>query len=623
MIVPVHKVQIVALKEAKDALLKSLQRVGEIMLITPKENDASYIDSLAEEQLAERATRSLALLKKYQEKTGKTRIEITYDDFIKDNPEHEALLEQIEDCTRKLEESRQELLALKEKQASYLPWEALDIALDQLDAPKTAVLRLGLIPEGQVEHVIDLFNNTGNVLELLGKSDRQQAFVYALLKEDVSAIESELKNLGLTEVALPIIAKKPVEVLEEISRQSASLTTTIQESEEMLQELAKEQSKLKLMIDKAMSDTTLKQAQVTDTQATVFLEGWVRSDRKDRLIQAIEAITDVYDLAEIEPDLGEQVPTVTKNNQFVDSFETITDMFEKPHPDEVDPNPVMSIWYWLIFGMMMGDVGYGVVMVVLFALMIKKMRPKGNALRLFRVLMYSGVSTILWGILFGSYFGVSWNPILMSPMEKPLDMLILSIVIGACHIISGLLVKAYRNFRDKQYLAIFVDQFSWIFILIGVGLFFLPWGKSIGLWLAIGGAGLIVLFAGRKNKNVLARIGSGLYSLYGITGYLGDILSYARILALMLSSSVIAMVMNMLAGMLQSNAIGFILSLFVYLIGHVFNLAMGMLSAYIHDSRLQYIEFFNKFYEGGGIPFRPLTLQTSYVEMIHDSYQEN
>jgi V/A-type H+-transporting ATPase subunit I len=283
----------------------------------------------------------------------------------------------------------------------------------------------------------------------------------------------------------------------------------------------------------------------------------------------------------------------------------------------------MSIWYWLIFGMMMGDVGYGVVMVVLFALMIKKMRPKGNALRLFRVLMYSGVSTILWGILFGSYFGVSWNPILMSPMEKPLDMLILSIVIGACHIISGLLVKAYRNFRDKQYLAIFVDQFSWIFILIGVGLFFLPWGKSIGLWLAIGGAGLIVLFAGRKNKNVLARIGSGLYSLYGITGYLGDILSYARILALMLSSSVIAMVMNMLAGMLQSNAIGFILSLFVYLIGHVFNLAMGMLSAYIHDSRLQYIEFFNKFYEGGGIPFRPLTLQTSYVEMIHDSYQEN
>ncbi|MFA6791626.1 MAG: hypothetical protein WCR28_04230, partial [Candidatus Izemoplasmatales bacterium] len=112
MIVPVHKVQIVALKEAKDALLKSLQRVGEIMLITPKENDASYIDSLAEEQLAERATRSLALLKKYQEKTGRTRIEITYDDFIKDNPEHEALLEQIEDCTRKLEESRQELLAL-------------------------------------------------------------------------------------------------------------------------------------------------------------------------------------------------------------------------------------------------------------------------------------------------------------------------------------------------------------------------------------------------------------------------------------------------------------------------------------------------------------------------------
>jgi V/A-type H+-transporting ATPase subunit I len=193
-------------------------------------------------------------------------------------------------------------------------------------------------------------------------------------------------------------------------------------------------------------------------------------------------------------------------------------------------------------------------------------------------------------------------------------------VIGACHIISGLLVKAYRNYRDKRYFSILADQFSWIFILIGVGMLVIPALKTVGIGFMVAGAALIVLFAGRKNKNLFARFGSGLYSLYGITGYLGDILSYARILALAMSSAVIAMVMNMLAGMLQGNVFGFIMSLFVYLVGHLFNLAMGMLSAYIHDSRLQYIEFFNKFYEGGGIPFQPLMLQTNYVDSINDAH---
>lgn len=619
MIIPVLKVQIVALKETKETLLKSLQRAGEIMLIAPKDGDAETADSLAEEQLALRTTRSLTLLKKFQDKAEKTRIEVSYDEFVADHPEHTELLKQIEECSRLIEESRQELATIKEKQATYFPWKDLNIRLDQLVATKTAVIRTGLIPETQLETLIEWMENTGNPLQVLGRSDRQQALVYAVTKDEAADIDHHVKTLGFTEVTLPKTDQTPEAILDGFQARSAALTDTIQAAEARLRDYAKEEAKLRLLYDRIVSDTHLKQAKTRNTQATVFLEGWVRSDRIDRVKKAIEAVTDLYDLEQIEPDPGEQPPTVTKNNQFVDSFETITDMFEKPHPDEVDPNPVMSFWYWLIFGMMMGDVGYGVVMVGLFAFLIAKMKPKGNALRLFRVLMYSGISTILWGVLFGSYFGVTWNPILMSPMDKPLDMLILSIVIGACHIISGLLVKAYRNYRDKHYFAILADQFSWIFILIGVGFFVLPATKAIGPWLMIAGAGLIVLFSGRGKKNLFARFGSGLYSLYGITGYLGDILSYARILALMMSSSVIAMVMNMLAGMLQGNIFGFIMSLFVYLVGHVFNLAMGLLSAYIHDSRLQYIEFFNKFYEGGGIPFRPLALQTYYVDAINDA----
>ena len=619
MIIPVIKVQIVALKETKEALLKSLQRAGEIMLIPPKDSDIELTDSLAEEQLALRASQSLALLKKFQDKAEKTRIEVSYEEFIAERPKHTELLKQIEKCSRTIEEARQELASIKEKQAAYLPWKDLNIRLDQLDVAKTVVLRTGLIPDAQLEALVEWIESTGNLVQVLGASDRQHALVYAVIKDEAAEIDHHVKMMGFTEVELPKTEQTPEAILAGFHARSVALNDTIQASEARLRDFAKEEAKLRLLYDRVVSDAHLKQVKTQDTLATVFLEGWVRSDRIDRVKKAIEAVTDLYDMEQIEPDPGEQPPTVTKNNWFVDAFETITDMFEKPHPDEVDPNPVMSIWYWLIFGIMMGDAGYGIVMVGLFAFLIAKMKPKGNSLRLFRVLMYSGVSTIIWGILFGSYFGVTWNPILMSPMDKPLEMLILSIVIGGCHIISGLLVKAYRNFRDKQYFAIIADQFSWIFILIGAGLFFLPGTKTAGMWLMIAGAGLILLFSGRANKNLFSRLGSGLYSLYGVTGYLGDILSYSRILALMMSSGMIAMVMNMLAGMLQGNVIGFIFSLFVYLIGHAFNLAMGMLSAYIHDSRLQYIEFFNKFYEGGGIPFQPLSLQTYYVDMINDT----
>jgi len=210
-------------------------------------------------------------------------------------------------------------------------------------------------------------------------------------------------------------------------------------------------------------------------------------------------------------------------------------------------------------------------------------------------------------------------PIILEPMNDPLEMLILSIVIGTAHIITGLLVKAYHNLRDKNYFSILSDSFSWIFILLGIGMLFLPGFQVVGKWLAISGAGIIVLFAGRAQKSIPGRLGLGLYTLYGASSYLGDILSYSRILALSMSSAVLAMVMNMLAGMLANSIIGLFFGILVFLIGHMFNLAMGLLSAYVHASRLQYIEFFGKFFEGGGVVFRPLSIQLHHIDTVNDT----
>ena len=197
-----------------------------------------------------------------------------------------------------------------------------------------------------------------------------------------------------------------------------------------------------------------------------------------------------------------------------------------------------------------------------------------------------------------------------------LDYLILSIVVGGLHLISGYLIKAYANIRDGKLLDALFDNFAWIFLITGIGLLFIESVSKVGIALAITGAALIVLTHGRSSKNIFGKLGKGLYSLYNSVGVFSDILSYSRILALSLSSAIIGMVMNILAELLQGIFIGIVMSAFVYIIGHAFNLAMGLHSAYVHDSRLQYIQFFGKFYEGGGVEFKPLSMNLKHIDKI-------
>ena len=218
-------------------------------------------------------------------------------------------------------------------------------------------------------------------------------------------------------------------------------------------------------------------------------------------------------------------------------------------------------------------------------------------------------------MIFGSYFGETWHPILFAPLDNPMAMLVFCMVIGVLHIFSGMAVKMAASIREGRFWDAIFDQLSWMMLIVGLGLLFLPQTRTAGGVLAIVGAAIVLLTAGREKKGFFGKVIGGFGGLYGITGYVSDILSYSRILALSLSSGVVGMVMNLLAGMVQGSVIGFACSLLIYAVGHVFNLAMGLLSAYVHDSRLQYIEFFNKFYEGGGYAFRPLQINPRFVDV--------
>ncbi|MGI6193609.1 MAG: V-type ATP synthase subunit I, partial [Christensenellales bacterium] len=384
---------------------------------------------------------------------------------------------------------------------------------------------------------------------------------------------------------------------------------------ESLKKLAEKRDELEILLDQRATEHERQSTPATTTDYTFCLKGWVMAKKEDKVRKAVESVTDAFVLSFDDPAEDEQPPTVTKNRKFITPFESITDMFSRPDPREVDPNPVMAPWYWLIFGMMMGDAGYGAAMALAFGLFLKIAKPRGDFQKLVKVLLYSSITTAFWGVMFGSYFGAEWfPPVLFIPLNEPVNTLLLCMVLGALHIFSGIILSMVNCFRAGDWQAALFDNLSWIILLTGIGMMFVEPLSQVGTYVAIFGAAVIVFTAGRANKGI-KKITGGLLSLYGVTGHLSDILSYSRILALVLSSGVVAMVFNLLAGMVQGSVLGFVMSILIYLIGHVFNLAMGLLSAYVHASRLQYIEFFGKFYQGNGHPFEPMSVKAAHVDL--------
>lgn len=617
MIVPMKKAEIVVLKEDRNSLLKSLQRYGEFMIITEDENRETPITN----PLLQKTDKYLKLLKKYKDKPSFVREikEVDYHDFVSIDESKHNLIQRIEDIDEEIKTLESQNTSLKQSIEFFKPWQELEFVPNLAKSLKYAVVRIGYIEPRNVEKFKKISENFGSIISFYGVSqDNGQTIVVSSFIEDDQVIYDEMKMFGFNEINLETNGLLVNKLIDDKSNLLSSNLSRIKELHDEIRTFSQSSGELEVLSDQISSFDEINNASFVKTLETTYLVGWIRSDRIERFEKSVNEATDIYDIAITDPKDDETPPTVIKNNKFIRPFETITDMFSMPSKDDVDPNPVMSFWYWITFGLMMGDAGYGLVMLILFYILLKAKKPKGDGEKLFKVLFLSGFTTILWGVLFGSYFGATFMPILFIPMKEPLKMLIFSLVFGASQIICAILVAAYKNYKKKQYMDILYDQVSWILLIVGLGFLVLPALSKIGMIMALIGAGLILLMAGRSKKNIFGRIGGGFGSLYGITGYMSDILSYSRLLALGLSTAVVSMVMNMMAAMIQGSPIGFIFSLFVYIIGHAFNIAMGLLSAYVHDSRLQYIEFFGKFYEGGGYAFKPLSFKLNYVDKVND-----
>ena len=365
------------------------------------------------------------------------------------------------------------------------------------------------------------------------------------------------------------------------------------------------------------------------TNRIFVLTGYIPEKRVSKVVETLEKNYTVA-IEITEPDAQADVPVLLENN----AFEPITEMYSMPNRDDVDPNPVMAFFYYVFFGIMLSDAGYGVIMVIAMLIAKAKLKLEPKMKKTVNMFLYCGISTVFWGTMFGSWFGdapqviareffgkeIGSTAVWFEPVNDPMKLLLYSFLFGIIHLFAGLAVRFYMLWKDGKKFDAFCDVIPVYLLVAGIA----PLGAGIiidvpqtltnvGKYVALVGAVLTVLTSGRSSKNIIGKLGGGLYGLYNTaSGYLGDILSYSRLLALGLSTGVIATVINLLGTMPGNKIAKLILFVGVFLLGHTANIAINLIGTYVHTNRLQYVEFFSKFYEGGGRSFTPLKADTKH-----------
>ena len=362
--------------------------------------------------------------------------------------------------------------------------------------------------------------------------------------------------------------------------------------------------------------------QLASTQNLAALEGWIESNQ----VQALEAcLTEQFGQSiliqtrEIREDEEDKVPTKLKNNALVEPFELVTEMYSLPKYGDKDPTPVVSLFYFVFFGMMVADIGYGLLLFVGTSLALHFLHVKpglAKNLRFFRLL---GVAVIIWGLVYGSFFGFELPFALISTSSDAMTILVISVVFGFVTVLAGLFLSGLKNIRLKDYAEAYNAGFAWVLILLGLlllalGNFFpsLAFAATIGQWLAIINA-LGILAVSIVSAKSLAGLGSGLFNLYNVSGYVGDLVSFTRLMALGLSGASIGSAFNLIVSLFPPVA-RFSIGILLFIALHLVNMFLSFLSGYVHGARLIFVEFFGKFYDGGGKPFTPLKPSEKYVQ---------
>ena len=542
----------------------------------------------------------------------------------------------IADQCRSLEEELSELALRENRLYSTIgqmePWMSLDIPLDRIEDTLTTRVIAGTVDRGAVHRFLDAIDALAEepiFVQELGETREDTCFFivyHKSLEGDVQSILNEFAFNrtsfgGFSGTAQRIVAGSREE-LREISRSRDDIVGEIIEFTDLRPQLELLYDALLIELDRYRAIQNLEK-----THSTFVLKGWVPAEQSDEFVTTLgKEFKDIYIKLQ-DPDPDEDFPVALDNPPLVSPFEMVTNLYSTPNPRELDPNAAMAPFFAVFFGIMMGDAGYGLIMALGTYWFLRKMKPKDNTKKLVSVIFIGSIFTFIWGAIFGGWFGNAGEllgipPLWFNPSAEPIKMLVFCFAMGVLHIFAGIGVNAYVNIRKGRILDAIFDQGLWYVFYIGLILWLAggmagldPTFSQVGKIMTIVGAVGLVLTQGRDKDNIFAKFFSGLLSLYDVTGFLSDVLSYSRLFALALTTGVIGTVINQLGIMAGKSWYGWILAAAVLIGGHVFNIAINVLGAFVHTSRLQYIEFYGKFYQGGGRLFKPLGMRTKYRDI--------
>ena len=631
-IVKMKKFKLFALEKDRKSLLKELQKFSYVHFVKTKEDD----ESLKEIEL----NQDMTIIK---EKSQKVKWMLNYFSklFPKDTKKEidessikETLFvlveqqaskydfsndyENLANISGEIDSNKEEIANLETYRKELSKWLNIKESLGNLKAFKTAKFFLGTVAKKNFEPLKDKLRNFEHTyIEEISDESSQINIMLLTSNTEEKELKNELKTYSFTETNFDFDTSFTDEYEKTKNREEE-----LKKANEKLKEKVEKLLKLipKLLIQKEYLDNALMRETVVSnfkaTDTVNVIEGYIPLDMEEefkKIVNKNSNKSNYLEITEVDKD-DEEVPILLKNSGITGLFASITQMYALPRYNEIDPTAILSIFYWIFFGMMVADFAYGLILFILsgLALMIGKFdENKKKFLKFFFALSFS---TMIWGLLYGSAFGdlIKLPTQVLDSSKDFMSIFILSIIFGAIHLVIALGIKAYILIKNGHFMDVIYDVFLWyltltsLIILLLAGRFGLSeFTKNIFIACAVIGMLGIVVFGARDAKTLVGRIGGGLYSLYGITSYIGDFVSYLRLMALGLAGGFIASAINIIVKMLVSKGIlGIILGVVVFTLGQSFNIFLSFLSSYVHTSRLTYVEFFSKFYEGGGKAFK-------------------
>lgn len=668
-VLPMKRVTICALKKDRKQILELLQRQG-VMEISDvlqedsvfQKTDMSSVRATFEKN-AHLAGQALEILETYapEKKSmlssleGRKELSVeAYEAHVKERDEMIQVCYRLLALSKQIAENHANIPKLEAQIEALKPWLGFDLPLDFKGTRKTAAF-IGTLPDSVAQEIIyqklaEYAPDADGVdVHVISASDEQTCIFVLCGKQDAEVVDEALRRMNYARPPLTnVIPSQSIALLEK------ELEMLKKAEEDVIAEIrsyADKRDSVKFMVDyfTLRSDKYDVISGLSQSRRVFLLTGFIPEHEAAKLESLLNSRFELG-IEFVSPDEKEDVPVLLHNNDFASPVESVIESYSLPGKGEFDPSMVVACFYYILFGLMLSDAAYGIIMVLGCGWALHRFKGMEDGMKkTLKMFLYCGISTAVWGFLFGGFFGDAVNiiattffgrpditlpAIWFEPVKEPMRMLVISFAIGIIHLFTGLGVKFYTCVKNGQWKDAIYDAVFW-YMLVGGGIVYLltmpmmtqmlgisytlpAVAGTVAAWSAgISSVG-IILTSGRESRNWFKRLLKGLYGLYNVTGYLSDILSYSRLLALGLATGVIATVFNKMGSMLGGGLIGAIVFILVFLIGHVLNIGINLLGAYVHTNRLQFVEFFGKFYEGGGRKFAPFKVNTKYYKIKED-----